>query len=59
MAGGAKGGKGGIGGSNPKKAPVSRSTKAGITFPVGRIQRYLRKGRYADRIGAGAAVYLT
>eukprot|EP00297_Palpitomonas_bilix_P021503 CAMPEP_0113883024 /NCGR_PEP_ID=MMETSP0780_2-20120614/9327_1 /TAXON_ID=652834 /ORGANISM="Palpitomonas bilix" /LENGTH=44 /DNA_ID=CAMNT_0000870197 /DNA_START=47 /DNA_END=177 /DNA_ORIENTATION=+ /assembly_acc=CAM_ASM_000599 len=44
MAGGAKGGKGGIGGSKPKKAPVSRSTKAGITFPVGRIQRYLRKG---------------
>ncbi|XP_044059241.1 histone H2A, sperm-like [Siniperca chuatsi] len=36
----------------------SRSSKAGITFPVGRIHRLLRKGSYAERIGNGAAVYL-
>lgn len=41
------------------KAPVSRSTRAGLQFPVGRIARILRKGNYAHRIGAGAAVYLT
>jgi histone H2A len=27
-------------------------------FPVGRIARYLKKGKYATRIGAGAPVYL-
>lgn len=37
---------------------TNRSKKAGIVFPVGRIQRLLRDGGYADRIGAGAAVYL-
>ncbi|GAA5861922.1 hypothetical protein JCM3774_001351 [Rhodotorula dairenensis] len=36
----------------------SRSSKAGLQFPVGRIDRHLRKGRYAARIGAGAPVYL-
>merc|ERR1712039_991058 len=38
---------------------VSKSKKAGLKFPVGRITRYLRKGRYADRIGMGAPVFLT
>ncbi|KAL4855219.1 Histone H2AX [Chlorella vulgaris] len=37
---------------------VSSSAKAGLQFPVGRIARYLKKGRYAERIGAGAPVYL-
>lgn len=27
-------------------------------FPVSRIMRYLRKGRYADRFAAGAPVYV-
>ncbi|KAL8574414.1 Histone H2A [Nucella lapillus] len=27
-------------------------------FPVGRIHRLLRKGNYAERVGAGAPVYL-
>jgi histone H2A len=43
----------------PKKKPVSRSVKAGLQFPVGRIGRYLKKGRYAQRVGTGAPVYLT
>uniref|UniRef100_A0A0E0KXQ4 Histone H2A n=1 Tax=Oryza punctata TaxID=4537 RepID=A0A0E0KXQ4_ORYPU len=42
----------------PKKKPVSRSVKAGLQFPVGRIGRYLKKGRYAQRVGTGAPVYL-
>ncbi len=33
--------------------------KAGLQFPVARVGRYLRQGKYAARIGAGAAVYLT
>ncbi|XP_055682261.1 histone H2B-like isoform X2 [Lutzomyia longipalpis] len=36
----------------------SRSNRAGLQFPVGRIHRFLRKGNYAERIGAGAPVYL-
>ncbi|KAJ1795026.1 histone H2A, partial [Coemansia sp. RSA 2523] len=39
-------------------APKSRSSKAGIQFPVGRIHRHLRNGNYAQRIAAGAPVYL-
>lgn len=30
---------------------VSKSTKAGLQFPVGRIARYLKKGKYAERLG--------
>ena len=37
---------------------VSRSSKAGLQFPVGRIARYLKAGKYASRLGAGAPVYL-
>jgi len=47
-----------LGGGGPKKKPVSRSVKAGLQFPVGRIGRYLKKGRYAQRVGTGAPVYL-
>lgn len=36
----------------------SRSAKAGLIFPVGRIGRMLRKGQYARRIGASSAVYM-
>ncbi len=44
-------------GKSGKKA-VSRSAKAGLQFPVGRVARYLKKGKYAERVGAGAPVYL-
>ena len=53
-----KRGAGGRKGGGPKKKPVSRSVKAGLQFPVGRIGRYLKKGRYAQRVGTGAPVYL-
>jgi histone H2A len=49
-AGGRKGG--------PRKKSVTRSIRAGLQFPVGRIGRYLKKGRYAQRVGTGAPVYL-
>ena len=48
-----KGGRG-----KAKGQSVSRSSKAGLQFPVGRIHRHLRNGNFADRIGAGAPVYL-
>jgi len=36
----------------------SRSKKAGLVFPVGRIGTVLRKGNYAGRVSASAGVYL-
>ena len=54
---GGKGGKAGRGKTSGKKSQ-SRSSKAGLQFPVGRISRYLKKGKYATRVGAGAPVYL-
>ena len=40
------------------KTHKSRSKRAGLQFPVGRIHRHLRKGNFATRIGSGAPVYL-
>jgi len=54
----AAGTKGGRTGKKASTATVSRSARAGLQFPVGRIHRQLRDGRYAARIGAGAPVYL-
>ena len=51
MSGRGKGGK-------VKTKAKSRSSRAGLQFPVGRIHRLLRKGNYAERVGAGAPVYL-
>lgn len=50
-----KGGK--LQGGKVKAKSVSRSKRAGLEFPVGRLERYLRKGNYAERIGTGASVY--
>ncbi len=36
----------------------SRSARAGLIFPVGRIASMLKKGRYARRVSASAAVYI-
>ena len=36
----------------------SRSSRAGLQFPVGRVHRLLKNGNYAQRVGAGAPVYL-
>ncbi|GFE54512.1 histone H2A [Babesia ovis] len=48
-----------VGGGRKKTVKsVTKSAKAGLQFPVGRIGRYLKNGRYAKRVGAGAPVYL-
>lgn len=39
-------------------AYAARTERAGLIFPVGRAHRFLRDGKYADRIGSGAPVYL-
>lgn len=54
MSGRGKGGK-----SKSGSAKKTRSVKAGLQFPVGRVHRLLRTGNYSERVGAGAPVYLT
>jgi histone H2A len=56
-SGAGKGVKGGRGKTSGKKSQT-KSSKAGLQFPVGRIGRFLKKGKFATRVGAGAPVYL-
>ena len=51
MTGRGKGGK-------VRAKAKTRSARAGLAFPVGRVHRMLRTGHYAERVGAGAPVYL-
>ncbi|KAA3679114.1 histone H2A [Paragonimus westermani] len=51
MSGRGKGGKTGV-------KSKTRSTRAGLQFPVGRVHRLLRKGNYAERVGYLAAEVL-
>ena len=51
MSGRGKGGK-------VRTKAKTRSSRAGLQFPVGRKHRLLRKGHYVKRVGAGAPVYL-
>ncbi|XP_023148199.1 core histone macro-H2A.1 isoform X2 [Amphiprion ocellaris] len=45
-------------GGKKKLTKTSRSTKAGVIFPVGRMLRYIKRGLPKYRIGVGAPVYL-
>ncbi|KFP62486.1 Histone H2AX, partial [Cariama cristata] len=36
----------------------TKSARAGLQFPAGRVYRLLKRGNYAHRIGPGAAIYL-
>lgn len=38
---------------------MTKSVRAGLQFPVARTGRYLKEGKYATRVGVGAAVYMT
>ena len=51
------GGRGKKAGGVKGKA-VSRSAKAGLQFPVGRVARHMKKAKVAARVGAGAPVYM-
>ena len=51
-------GKGGRGKGKSAGKSQTRSARAGLQFPVGRVSRFLRKGRYSGRVGGGAPVYL-
>ncbi|KNC52262.1 histone H2A.V [Thecamonas trahens ATCC 50062] len=49
----------GKGKTKKSKMPVSRSVRAGLQFPVGRIHTFLKKRTTSTgRVGATAAVYM-
>ena len=37
---------------------MSRSAKAGLQFPVGRVARFMKKSKVAGRVGAASPVYM-
>lgn len=41
-----------------KAARVTKASRAGLTFNVGRVQRQMKQGKYAQRISPLAAVVL-
>ena len=41
-----------------KGKSTTRSAKAGLQFPVGRVGRFMKKAKVSARVGAGAPVYL-
>jgi len=52
------GGKAGKDTGKTKQKAVSRSARAGLQFPVGRIHRHLKSRSFSSgRVGATAAVY--
>ena len=54
-----KGVSGRLGGAGKRSGPKkSRSLKAGLQFPVGRVSRIIRSSGHASRVGAGAPVYM-
>jgi len=56
--GSSAGGKGKTAGRGKGAKHQSKTFRAQLQFPVGRIGRFLKKGRYAPRVGSGAPVYL-
>ena len=45
-------------GMGTRKAPKTNSSRAGLVFPVGRMTRYIKQGRYAQNVGIGAGIFM-
>lgn len=54
MSGRGKGAKS----AKASKKNQSRTARAGLQFPVGRVHRLLKNGRYTDRIGKFHTLHL-
>ena len=54
MPGKAKGGKG----KHVSSKTMSRSARAGLQLLVGKLARFLKRGRYTEWVGAGTPVYM-
>ena len=42
----------------PTGPKTTGSARAGVIFPVGRLNRLLRQGRYAPRVGGSAGAFM-
>ncbi|XP_054256968.1 core histone macro-H2A.1-like isoform X1 [Macrosteles quadrilineatus] len=45
-------------GVKKRQKPMSKSQRANVTFPVGRMKRFLKMGTHRLRIGIGSPVYM-
>ena len=54
----AKTGRKSAGAKGARPQQKTRSAKAGLIFPVGRTSTFMKKGRYGQRMGGAAPVYL-
>lgn len=49
---------GGRGKEKILKSHISKSEKSGLKFPVGRIGRFMKKGKFSQRISSAAPIFL-
>ena len=40
------------------KKNITKSARCDIVFPVGRMNRYIKEGRYATSVGVGAGIFM-
>ena len=45
-------------GGNVVGKKMTKSVRAGLQFPVGRVHRLLKRGNYSKRTGSGAGIYM-
>ena len=50
-------GKMSVRGKTTRAKNVTKSTRCDLVFPVGRVTRYIKKGRYAGSVGVGAGIF--
>tara|TARA_B100001057_G_scaffold498043_1_gene603904 strand:- start:2190 stop:2561 length:372 start_codon:yes stop_codon:yes gene_type:complete len=43
----------------PKKKSMSKSQKAGLTFPVSRVNKYMKGNSGLKRVGGSSPIYMT
>ena len=40
-----------------RSKPKSNSSRCDLIFPVGRMTRYIKQGRYSSQVGVGAGIF--
>jgi len=45
--------------SEIKKPAIERKKKGGLEFPTGRIARYMKNGKFAQRISSDSPIFMT
>lgn len=45
--------------TSTKKARITKTVRAGLSFPVSKINNFIRDGRYTSRLAVSAPIYIT